>query len=667
MNDATGRGGRLSPLVYLANNPISLLGVLLATTAGVAWMFTLPAHFSEQEPHPYLALLVVIGLPALLAIGLLLIPLGSLRRRRKERRKGTYPTDFPPLDWRNADFRRLTGFILAATAINVIIGGHLTFAAVEYMDSNTFCGRQCHVMTPEFTAFRHAPHARIKCVDCHIGAGAGSLLEAKLNGLNQLAGVILNRYPRPVPSPVHNLAQGHITCGKCHSRRDYGVKRKVWIHFAEDEANSATRTELNIRIGGGDDPAGAHGAHLSEGVTIEYLSDPERATIPWLRVTDGSGRETVYTTSDWSEEQAGDLLSRTMDCTDCHNRPAHTMEVPGKALDQALAARRIDPSLPWIKKKGLELLTADYENSSAAARRIPAALRAFYQSEHASLAATQGEAIERAADELVALYERNVFPEYSVTWGTHPNHLGHRDYPGCFRCHDGRHGAEDGRVLDQTCVACHDTIAVEEPISAPEALAPILLSKTSALPKEIPFETRLGPVVYDHSLHLMMAGGDCLTCHNKLFPMAKAPLHFGGADLHRTASATGSSCAGCHRADGLAFPAAENCQRCHVALGPEPTAQAAPGDDGVPAKLVFDTALGEVSFDHETHILMAGEDCLRCHTKVFPFSRAPLGYAEDLHQKAEAGKSSCAACHHPGGAAFASADNCGKCHPALAE
>jgi hypothetical protein len=56
-----------------------------------------------------------------------------------------------------------------------------------------------------------------------------------------------------------------------------------------------------------------------------------------------------------------------------------------------------------------------------------------------------------------------------VTWGTHPNHIGHMSYPGCFRCHDGEHAAKDGSAITQDCSACHNLLVVDE--AKPKVLA----------------------------------------------------------------------------------------------------------------------------------------------------------------------------------------------------
>ena len=53
------------------------------------------------------------------------------------------------------------------------------------------------------------------------------------------------------------------------------------------------------------------------------------------------------------------------------------------------------------------------------------------------------------------LWSRNVFPAMNVTWGTYPNHTGHVDSPGCFRCHDDEHKSADGAVIGQSCELCH--------------------------------------------------------------------------------------------------------------------------------------------------------------------------------------------------------------------
>ena len=68
-----------------------------------------------------------------------------------------------------------------------------------------------------------------------------------------------------------------------------------------------------------------------------------------------------------------------------------------------------------------------------------------------------------AAKAILYVYQGNVFPEMNITWGTYANNLGHTDFPGCFRCHDGNHKAKDGKEITQDCNACHSLLAMDEP------------------------------------------------------------------------------------------------------------------------------------------------------------------------------------------------------------
>jgi hypothetical protein len=84
------------------------------------------------------------------------------------------------------------------------------------------------------------------------------------------------------------------------------------------------------------------------------------------------------------------------------------------------------------------------------------------------MAAKHAPEIQAAAAALLAIYQRNVFPDLKVTWGTYVNNLGHVDSPGCFRCHDGGHSTAAGQTITQDCDACHKAVAVEE--ASPEVL-----------------------------------------------------------------------------------------------------------------------------------------------------------------------------------------------------
>jgi hypothetical protein len=77
------------------------------------------------------------------------------------------------------------------------------------------------------------------------------------------------------------------------------------------------------------------------------------------------------------------------------------------------------------------------------------------------VAATQHAAIEQAIGEVRKIYARNYFPEMQVSWRRFPDNIGHMYYPGCFRCHDGKHLSEEGKVLSRDCNTCHTILAEE--------------------------------------------------------------------------------------------------------------------------------------------------------------------------------------------------------------
>jgi len=137
-------------------------------------------------------------------------------------------------------------------------------------------------------------------------------------------------------------------------------------------------------------------------------------------------------------------------------------------MDRALALGDIPVTLPYVKKKSVELLKAEYPSSEVADRKLPESLRQCYQQSYPEVYAQRGEDIRQASQAVLAIYNRNVFPDLKVTWGTYPNNLGHMDFPGCFRCHDGSHNASDGKTMTQDCNTCHEPLAMQE--ASPEIL-----------------------------------------------------------------------------------------------------------------------------------------------------------------------------------------------------
>ena len=452
--------------IALTRNPISLLGTAIVTASGILIVTLFTLNVVGLEGGPYSGILAFLVLPAIFVIGLLLIPIGIARQRRRDRTAmahGAAPPAFPVLDFNEAGTRNRGLVFLALTAINVVILAAATYKGVDTMESTRFCGESCHsVMQPEYTAYQRSPHASVKCVDCHIGAGADWFVKSKLSGSWQVISVAFDLYPRPIPTPVHNLRPARETCEECHWPTKFvGDRLKVIDQYSDDETNTHLKTVLLMRVGGQRGTA-SHGIHwhVDPGIQIRYLSDPSRETIYEVEMRTADGKVSRYRT-EGAKPPAG-AAWRVMDCVDCHNRPSHTFFLPEQELDTAMLAGRIDPSLPFVHREGARLLKGDYPTHDAASRAIAAGLEAFYKKQYPQVAAQKAGAIRNAASELDTIYRSNVFPSMQVGWGTYPRHIGHESSPGCFRCHDDTHATADGRTISQDCSLCHGLLAMQE-------------------------------------------------------------------------------------------------------------------------------------------------------------------------------------------------------------
>ena len=451
-------------LVLLFSHWVSMLGVVLVTTAGFSWLFVLPIQLRGHASNPYIGIVVFIVIPIIFIFGLVLIALGVLLARR--RIEHDEEVLLAAAD-RRAFIRRLAIFFAVTTAANIIIGTQGTYRAVQHMETPQFCGQSCHVMKPEFIAHENSPHARVECVDCHVAPGATGWVASKMAGTRQLRDVVFHRVHYPIESAMetNRLVPSRVTCEQCHWPQKFdSVKLRVIYHFQDDATNTQTQTVLMMLTGGGD-LGGIHGKHLGPGVEIRYANaDPQRQTIPWVEYRNQSTGEARTFLADGSTVRSvANLPRHVMQCVDCHNRPTHTFELPERAVDTAMGLGRISPALPFIKKKAVELLKATYSSNQEASHVIPATLARFYRETYPAISAQRSGDISNAGSEVAAIYNRNVFPDLKVTWGTYPNNLGHTDFPGCFRCHDGSHSTSDKKMtITQDCDTCHEPLAIEE-------------------------------------------------------------------------------------------------------------------------------------------------------------------------------------------------------------
>ena len=447
-----------------------MAGAVLITSSALTllgfWLFDLMVGGTF---HPYVGLIFFLVLPGIFVIGLLLIPIGILWRRAKLVRRGQLPRQYPRVDFSMPAIRQVFGWVAGLTVANVIIFSVGSYRGVEYMDSVRFCGQTCHtVMQPEFTAHQNSPHQRVECVQCHIGPGASWFVRSKLSGMHQVYAVAFHTYDRPIPVPVENLRPARETCEQCHWPQTFtGGKLVVIRKFSEAEKNTELTTVLLLKIGGHvqNGAIGIHGRHLDANRPIQYVSiDRQRQNMPQVSFVDDTGKSVTFTQTQPkptpAQLAAGER--RTMDCIDCHNRPTHTFQLPDRALDQEIAQGGISPELPYIKKQAVAVLRAQYPDRDAAVRRIAASLNEFYRKSYPDVYRDKHALLDASISQVQAVYLRNVFPAMNVGWGTYANNLGHTDFPGCFRCHDGSHTSADGRTIPNDCDTCHTMLAVEE-------------------------------------------------------------------------------------------------------------------------------------------------------------------------------------------------------------
>ena len=457
-------------LYYLSQNTLSLIGVVLTTSSAITLIgFWIYDFILPGPPHPYVGILIFLLLPGVFILGLVLMPIGIFFRRRKLRAAGELPSIYPAIDMKSPMIRNGLMFIGVASFLNIMIFGFASYQGVSYMDTTTFCGQTCHtVMAPEFSAYQGSPHSRVDCVACHIGPGAGWFVKSKLSGLRQVFAVTFKTYSRPIPSPVKYLRPARETCEQCHwPARFTGDKFLVKTNYKDDEKNTPLTTVLLLKVGGRtwQGSVGIHGRHLDAGSRIHYISiDEQRQVIPVVYYTDDKGKTVEYVSTDIkaTKEQLEKGEKRAMDCIDCHNRPTHAFELPENAVDLRMSRGLISTDLPYVRKKAVELLKVDYPDRDTAKAKIVEGLTTFYRTSYPDVYNTKRALVEQAADTTADIYLRNIFPDMKVTWGVHPNNLGHNDFPGCFRCHDGSHTSADGQTISNDCTACHNLLAVQE-------------------------------------------------------------------------------------------------------------------------------------------------------------------------------------------------------------
>jgi len=442
----------------LIRNWISLAGAVIATGSFFAFLLLFALDIFAEHGNPYMGILAYVVSPLFLCFGFVLVVVGAWLKFRQERR--AQPGALPgvlTIDLLRPRDRKILGVFAACSVVFLFMTALGSYQTYQYTESVQFCGKACHLpMDPEFVTAQHSPHARVDCVACHVGSGATAYLKTKISGMRQLYHLAMNDFDRPIRLNPDKLRPARETCEQCHWPQKFtGGFERTFRHFLADEKNTPFSVRLLVNVGGGDPSHGPVGGihwHMNLANKIEYISpDDQQRVIPWVRHTDAKGVVTEYR----NPEFKGDISKypiRTMDCIDCHNRPSHNFLSPNQAVDTSLASGRMDSKIPWVKAKVVQALIQPYATKEEALKKIDATLRADY-------ANTPG--VDALIAEAQSIYKVNFFPEMKADWRSYPDHLSHKEWDGCFRCHDGKHKTADakGSIKADDCKSCHLILA----------------------------------------------------------------------------------------------------------------------------------------------------------------------------------------------------------------
>ncbi len=356
---------------------------------------------------------------------------------------------------------RLLPFAVLGVLTLFVLAGSVY--AWEYTNSPEFCGTACHTMPPEFTSYLTSPHARIDCVDCHIGRGfIAERVTRKAGDINHIIALAFKDYEFPIRAK--ELRPARETCERCHFPEKFSDDSLREIkRFTPDEQNTPYSIYLNMHTGGGSAREGlGRGIHWHIENDVRYFAlDSHDQEIPYVVVFNEDGTTTEYldTESGLVPETVDPAYLRQMECTTCHNRITHLISQPADTVDELMSRGAISAEIPEIRRKAVEVFHLDYPDLEAAAAGI-ADLASYYETAHPE---TNEALVSDAIAALQQAYVSSVFPLQKANWTSHPDNVGHSDTPGCFRCHDGKHINASQEAIRLECNLCHSIPVVVGP------------------------------------------------------------------------------------------------------------------------------------------------------------------------------------------------------------
>ncbi|MCB2218922.1 MAG: NapC/NirT family cytochrome c [Bacteroidetes bacterium] len=451
-------------------NWTSLIGTTIAVISlfMIVFLFVISVFFGEGESS-YMGLVMWIVLPVFLVLGLVFIPIGMVIRSRKNKRRQIKDDKlWPKIDLNDLSTRNATMIFGIGTIFFLLLSAVGSYEAFHYTESVEFCGTVCHtVMKPEYMAYQNSSHARVSCVECHVGSGADWYVRSKLSGLYQVYAVLADVYPKPIPTPVRNLRPARETCEECHwPEKFYARQLVVEKHYLADEANTEWDISLQMKTGPTYSALGLQEGihwHINPNVKVEYIAtDSVRQNLPWVRYTNlKTGEVQVFIDEENSltDDEIAAAEIREMDCMDCHNRPSHDYRPPFRFINDAITAGDISKDIPEIKWKAMDILGMDFPTTDSALQYIDNEINGYYSDYYEDFYNENKDLIAQAVKAIQDEFQVNIFPEMKVKWNAYHNNIGHMEFNGCFRCHNDKHTTDRGNVISRDCNLCHGIVA----------------------------------------------------------------------------------------------------------------------------------------------------------------------------------------------------------------
>ncbi|OQY94796.1 MAG: hypothetical protein B6D41_06790 [Chloroflexi bacterium UTCFX4] len=540
--------------------------------------------------------------------------------------------------------RPRTWFLTFGGAFVLLLLFGVGMYAWDYTNSSYFCGTTCHTMPPHYESYLRSPHARVECVECHIGRTSfGIKFTRKANDAQFVWSYLTQQYEFPLYAK--GLQPARESCEKCHWPEKFSWDKVVSEKdYQSDDANTLQSTTQVMKIGGGTERAGLGRGihwHIENPIDFIYTDGEElKQQIPWVQVTNPDGTTTTYTDIEnpLTPEQIAQLPKRRMDCIDCHNRVSHTFLTPAEAMDNLLATKQIDPNIPNIKAKGVEVLAQSFGSDLTLANQAIQRVEAYYQQNYPDFYQQNTAAVQNAVAQLQTWYPKLHFPEQGLDWTTHPDNLGHKEWAGCFRCHDGKHFTADRKqAVRLECNVCHTIPSISQ---GAQANAVITLEQSTE-----PASHKTTTWLLEHRTKF---DATCQDCHDT--------RNAGGSD--NSSFCSNSACHGTKwEYAGFDAPALAQILQAYVKPPSDPNAPPAQvphpigGNPDCQICHGLDSKVRPMPVSHKGR---TNDLCLSCHVPTIP----PEGYDAQAGKPPGitheiAGRAECLGCHNTGATSFA--------------